>query len=64
MELNQIFTSACVRVKNNPNDINKKIFNIKNEEDIYKLENLNIECFSNSLFSHILNIFIFYLLIL
>ncbi len=64
MELNKIFTTACVRVKNNPGDIEKKIFTIKNEEDVYKFENLKIECFSNILFSNIYIIFIFCLLFL
>ena len=64
MELNKIFTTACVRVKNTPGDIEKKIFTIKNEEDVYKLDNLIIECFSNKLFLHIYNIFIFCILIL
>ena len=64
MELNQIFTSACIRVKNNPSDINTKIFNVKNEEDTYKLENLEIECFSNILFLNIINIFIAFLLLI
>ena len=64
MEMNQIFTTACIRVKNNPDDINRKIFKIKTEEDIYKFENLNIECFSNNLYFYIYNIIPFFLLIL
>ena len=64
MELNKIFTSACIRVKNNPSDINTKIFNVKTEEDNYKLENLNIECFSYKLFINIINIFIVFILLI
>ena len=62
MDLNNIFTSACVRVKNNPDDITKKIFTIKTEEDNYKLENLNIVCISTSLFFPLFNILILFLL--
>ena len=63
MELNKIFTTACIRVKNNAGDINKKIFNVKNEEDVYKLENIKIECFSNNLLFNIYTIFVLYLLL-
>ena len=63
MELNKIFTTACIRVKNNAGDINKKIFNVKNEEDVYKLENIKIECFSNILLFNIYTIFVLYLLL-
>ena len=64
MEMNQIFTTACIRVKNNPDVINRKIFTIKNEEDNYKFENLNIECFSHNLPYYIYNAFLFCILIL
>ncbi len=64
MELNKIFTTACIRVKNTPDDINKKIFTVKNEEDNYKFENLNIECFSNNLYTNIFIIFFFFYIII
>ena len=64
MELNKIFTTACIRVKNNAGDINKKIFNVKNEEDVYKLENIKIECFSNKLYYNIYYIFALFLLLI
>ena len=44
--------------------INKKIFTVKNEEDNYKFENLNIECFSNNLYTNIFIIFFFFYIII
>ena len=47
MDLNKITTTACIRVHNNGEAIEKRIFQIKENEENYTLENLKIQCFSN-----------------
>ena len=44
MDLNQITTTACIRVKNNEKDIEKRIFEIRQNEEDYSLEHLNVKC--------------------
>ena len=46
MELNQISTSACVRVKKDKKIIEQKIKSIKKAELNYELENIIIDCSS------------------
>ena len=46
MDLNKITTTACIRIANNENEFEKRIFQIKENEEKYTLENINIECFS------------------
>ena len=47
MDLNKITTTACIRVKDNKEEKEKRIFQIKENEEYYTFENLNIICFSN-----------------
>ena len=46
MELNQISTSACVRVQKDKKLIEEKIKTIKENETNYELENIKIDCSS------------------
>ena len=46
MEMNKITTTACIRVQNNPDVIEKRIFQIKENEEHYTLDNFKIKCFS------------------
>ena len=62
MDLNQITTTACIRIKNEETEIEKRIFQIKENEEYYTLENIIIKCLSYHIsFSYI--IFILFLLI-
>ena len=62
MDLNQITTTVCIRVKDNKEEIEKRIFQIKENEEYYKLENLNILCLSNYIIFSILIIILIVLL--
>lgn len=65
MDMNKISTSACVRVKKNKEEINKKIEVIQKSEKENLLENIHIDC-DSLLFksSFIMIIFIFVLLLI
>ena len=47
MDLNKITTTACIRVKNDPDAIEKRIFRIRENEEHYTLENFKVKCNSN-----------------
>ncbi len=47
MDMNKITTTACIRVKDDPDVIEKRIFKIRENEEHYTLENLKIKCNSN-----------------
>ena len=63
MDLNQITTTACVRAKNEKTELEKRIFQFKENEDHYTLDNLKIKCFANhipfSIVFIIFNLFFF-----
>ena len=62
MDLNQITTIACIRVKNNKNEIEKRIFEIRENEENYDLENLNVKCNSYYISFSIIILFIIYII--
>ena len=62
MDLNKITTTACIRVKNSGEEIEKRIFKIKENEEHYVLDNIIIECCSHyiSFSIHLILIIIFF----